>query len=360
MKKTNTTCIFHISISIIAILAVLMLSGCGRNKFVPDESNEETGSFEVIAGDEINEPTEPSVPMTSEEVIKAKKLKQFIRNDANTSILKEGDIKNVLIIGQDRRDGDKEEMRSDSMMIFSINTVTNEINLVSLMRDMYIPCADGKDGMINMTYLNGGAELLSKTIEMNFGVHIDNYIETDFWRFMDLFDLIGPVDVELTGEEAAYLNDMTKNIRKPHYDYGDQTPVWTLHAGVNSLDSEQMLSFCRVRKNIGGDWGRTERQRRFIIATYNKLDNMSYAGLIRLIKEGGHYLSTDMDVGDMLGYFYHLKKDDYKVINGYLIPLEGTYTQEIREETLNVLVPQIEPNKNAMHQYIYGNINNVS
>ena len=357
MKKSSAARIFQISATIIVVLAVLMLAGCGKGEFVPYESLEEDDSYEEIAVDETYEPIEPTVPMTTEEVIKAKKLKQFIRNDANTSIIKEGDIKNILIIGQDRRDGDKQEMRSDCMMIFSINMVTNEINLVSLMRDMYIPCADGKDGMINMTYLNGGIELLSKTIEMNFGVHIDNYIETDFWRFMDLFDLIGPVDVELTGEEAAYLNDMTKNVRRPHYDYGDQAPVWTLHAGVNSLDSEQMLSFCRIRKDIGGDWGRTERQRRFILATYNKLDNMSYAGLIRLIKEGGHYLSTDMGVVDMLGYFYHLKKNDFKVFNGYLIPLEGTYTQEVREETLHVLVPQIEPNKNAMQQYIYGATN---
>ena len=31
-----------------------------------------------------------------------------------------------------------------------------------------------------------------------------------------------------------------------------------------------------------------------------------------------------------------------------------TYTQEIREEELHVLIPQIEPNRDAMMQYIYG------
>ena len=81
---------------------------------------------------------------------------------------------------------------------------------------------------------------------------------------------------------------------------------------------------------------------------------MSYAGLIRLIKESGHYLSTDMDIADMLGYFYWLKKNDITQINSYQIPLEGTYTQEIREEDLHVLVPQIAPNRDAMMQYIYG------
>ena len=172
---------------------------------------------------------------------------------------------------------------------------------------------------------------------------------------MDLFDLIGPIDVELTSEEANYINDMSKNHRVPHYDYGEEKPVWSLQPGVNSLDPEQMLSFCRVRKDIGGDWGRTDRQRRFIIATYNKLNNMSYAGLIRMIKEGAHYLSTDMGIPQMLGFVYYLKKNDFSQFHGYLIPLEGTYTQEVREEDLHVLIPQIEENREAIQQYIYGN-----
>ena len=358
MKIINTYIVFVLELLVI-VMAVFMLSGCGQEAYTPMEASEsEDMNDQMSIEDTYN--NDFGIPMNTEEALKAKKLKQFTRNGANTSVMKDGDIKNILIIGQDRRAGDKEEMRSDSMMIFSINTLTNEINLVSLMRDMYIPCADGKDGIINMTYLNGGAELLCQTIEMNFGVHIDNYIETDFWRFMDLFDHIGPVDVELTAVEAAYLNDMTKNVRVQHYDYGDEKPVWSLFGGVNSLDPEQMLSFCRVRKEIGGDWARTERQRRFITATYNKLNNMSYAGLIRLIKECAHFLSTDMDTADMLGYFFWLKKNDISQINGYRLPLDGTYTQEVREEVLNVVVPQIEPNRNAMLQYIYGATNDTN
>ena len=337
---------------IISLLIILILSACGRSlpMTVPDSHNsEETDSVyeaDLNTGD---------TPLTTAQRIRQRKARKFVKANADTSVMKEGDIKNILIVGQDRRANDKEEMRSDSMMIFSINTVTNEINLVSLMRDMYLPCADGKDGIINMTYLNGGAELLARTIEMNFGVPIDNFIETDFWRFMELYDQIGPVEIELSAEEAEYLNDMSHNSRVKYYDYGDTKPVWSLFAGVNALDPEQMLSFCRIRQNIGGDWARTERQRRAISATYQKLNSLSYAELIRMIRENGHYLNTDMDIYDMLGYFYWLKKNDITQINSYRIPVDGTYTQEIREEVLQVLVPQIEPNRQTMQQYIYGN-----
>ena len=359
MNRVNITRLFQICVCLILSMSFIVILGCGRGMHIPKESSELVETESVDASiDTISKET--SEPLTTEETIRAKKLKLFLKNNANISVMKDGDIKNILIVGQDRRAGDKAEMRSDSMMVFSINTITNEINLVSLMRDMYIPCADGKDGMINLTYLNGGADLLSKTIEMNFGIHIDNYIETDFWRFMDLYDLIGPIDVEVTSAEAVHVNDMELNGRVQHYDYGGSDPVWNVYGGINSLDPEQLLSFCRVRKDIGGDWGRTERQRRVITATYNKLNSMSYAGLIQLIKKGGHYLNTDMDVEDMLGYFYWLKKNGISQVNGYRLPLDGTYTQEIREEVLNVLVPQIEPNRNAMLQYVYGSANSTN
>ena len=286
-------------------ISMVILPACGRTMSVADSDSDNASGNDTVY--DVSSET-GDAPLTTAQGILQKKARKFIKANADTSVMKDGDIKNILIVGQDRREENKAEMRSDSMMIFSINTTTNEINLVSLMRDMYLPCADGKDGMINMTYLNGG----------------------------------------------AYLNDMSHNSRVKYYDYGDTKPVWTLFAGINALDAEQMLSFCRIRQNIGGDWARTDRQRRAIIATFQKLNNMSYTELIRTIQDNGHYLSTDMDIYDMLGYFYWLKKNNITQINSYRIPVDGTYSQEIREEVLQVLVPQIEPNWQSMRQYIYG------
>lgn len=339
----------------ILILTILfgLVSGCGRIKQSRESVMIQEEDSISVAETEEEASTEETETITTAQAIKEKKLKQFEKANADLSVLREGDIKNILIVGQDRREFNKEEMRSDCMMIFSINLITDEINLVSLMRDMYIPCADGREGMINMTYLNGGAKLLAATFEMNFGVHIDNFIETDFWRFMELMEQLGPVDVEITAEEANIMNDMSNNHRVAYYDYGDEKPVWYIHAGVNALDPEQMLSFCRIRKGIGGDWARTERQRRAITAIYNRLNGMSYAGLIRMIQENGHYLSTDMDISDMLGYYYWLKKNDITQINSYRIPLDGTYSQEIREVELQVLIPQIETNRQTILKILY-------
>ena len=342
---------------LISFILATFISGCGRNQ--PSDPSEMEISFfessmEYTAKEMIDDNSNNEEHLTTQETIKRKKEQQLIKAGAVTDIMKEGDIKNILLIGQDRRPGDKAQMRSDCMMIFSINNKTKSINLLSLMRDMYIPCADGKEGMINLTYLNGGAELLKKTIEDNFGIHIDNYVEVDFQRFMALFDMIGPIDVEVTEAEANIINNMKTNHRIAYYDYGNETPVWNLHAGINSLDPEQMLSFCRVRKDIGGDWARTERQRRAVKATYEKMMNLSMAGLIRNIKDSQSLFKTDMSLEEMLGYVYILKKNEIMNIQGFRIPLDDTYTQEIREETLHVIIPELEPNKEAAMKYIYG------
>src|SRR5665647_428567 len=93
--------------------------------------------------------------------------------------MKDKDIINILLIGQDRRPGEQ-RARSDSMMIATINKKNNTVSITSLMRDMYVQIPGYSDNRINAAYAFGGMELLDATIEKNFLVHIDGNIEVDF------------------------------------------------------------------------------------------------------------------------------------------------------------------------------------
>ena len=154
-------------------ISMVILPACGRTMSVADSDSDNASGNDTVY--DVSSET-GDAPLTTAQGILQKKARKFIKANADTSVMKDGDIKNILIVGQDRRKENKAEMRSDSMMIFSINTTTNEINLVSLMRDMYLPCADGKDGMINMTYLNGGAELLSAGADLVIGTQFRSRI----------------------------------------------------------------------------------------------------------------------------------------------------------------------------------------
>lgn len=248
------------------------------------------------------------------------------------------DVTNILLIGQDRRKGDAAKMRSDAMIICSINRKTKEITLSSLMRDMYLPVPGKGYGMINATYLAGGFPLLNKTIEKDFGIRIDGNVEVDFERFIGLMTLIGPIDLELSSAEAEHLNQSGYNFR----------------SGINTLDAEQVLAYCRMRKDIGGDWGRTDRQRKVLTRLYQELKTSGMPTIYRFVDEALPLFRTDLSNRQIIKLAYAMVAGRMGIRHSYRIPEEGTYTQEIREETLHVLIPDLRENSRRIQKYIYG------
>ena len=259
-------------------------------------------------------------------------------DDFRPELITSEDVTNILLIGQDRRKGDAARMRSDSMIVCSINKKKKEITLTSLMRDMYLPIPDKGYGMINATYLSGGFDLLNQTIQENFGIRIDGNVEVDFDRFVGLMSLIGPVDLELSQAEADHLNQAGYN----------------LQAGINTLDSEQVLAYCRMRKDIGGDWGRTDRQRKVVSRIYQELKTSGLPTIYRFIDEALPLFRTDLTNRKMIQLAYAMVSGRMGIRHSYRLPAEGTYTQEIREETLHVLVPDLRKNSRLIQNYIYG------
>ena len=151
---------------------------------------------------------------------------------------------NILLVGQDRQAGQGRQ-RSDTMILCSYNPNTNEVSLISFLRDLYVSIPGGySNNRLNAAYAFGGFPLLYKTLEQNFGVKIDGGVEVDFGGFTELIDLIGGVDIYLTAKEAPYVATSCKE-------------------GMNHLNGRKALNYARIRK-IDSDFGRTNRQRTLI------------------------------------------------------------------------------------------------
>ena len=321
---------------ILAILLILALGGYG---FVHWELNRiQRNTEDEITSDELSD----AIDTTDE----------FGLGNADADVVSDPNITNILLIGQDRRDGDKAEMRSDAMIICSINGKTKEIVMTSLMRDMYLPIPGYGYGMLNSTYLIGGFDLLNETIEKNFGIPIHGNLEVDFDRFVELMDIVGPIDLNLSQEEATYLNNMQgTNWAKQS---GAQFAGDGLVEGTNSLNSKQVLLYCRMRQNVGGDWGRTDRQRKVIMACFNKLKASGAKSILSFAHQAMPLLRTNMSNTSIIKLAYAAAAYKMDSKQSYRLPYEGSYTQEIKEETLHVLVPDIVKNKKAIQKYIYG------
>ena len=126
------------------------------------------------------------------------------RISSGNSLMSSSNVRNILLIGTDSRGEDRG--RSDSMILLSINSKTNKINMVSLMRDTYVQVPGYGGCKLNAAYSYGGPELLMDTIEDNFYIEIDDYVTVNFISFANIVDAVGGVEIEVNDSEADAIN----------------------------------------------------------------------------------------------------------------------------------------------------------
>lgn len=223
-------------------------------------------------------------------------------------VIEEEHIKNILLIGQDRRPGQGRQ-RSDAMILCSINTETKTLTMTSFLRDLYVQIPGYQDNRLNAPYALGGMTLLQETLKLNFGIQVDGCVEVDFSQFEKIIDLMGGVDISLTAAEASHLNGQG----------------FSLKEGLNHMDGKAALAYSRIRY-IGTDFGRTNRQRTVLTAIVEQSRDISLGRMQSLLEGILGLITTNMSNGQLLELamecFPMLKNLQ---VNTQHIPAEGTY-----------------------------------
>lgn len=347
-KKTKKKIPLAVKI-VLAFAGVFLLLAIAAFAFLQsklDKINKvDSSSVDVVPREEETFETDDSLDLTGNVV----SPEEINWDDVDVNVMRDEDVINILLIGQDRREGQGRQ-RSDTMIICSLNKKTNKIILSSVMRDLYVPIPGYSDNRINASYQFGGMPLLDQVIEESLGIHIDGNIEVDFEGFVEALSCVGNLDIELNEAEANYLNSNNKWIAQA----GTDSTGWNLHAGVNSLTPEQALAYSRIRYVGNSDWERTDRQRRVVMAAFNKVKDKSLAELLDLADEILPSLTTDMTNMEILGLVYTIFTNGMTEMESYRIPVEGTYTCETLSVGMEVLVPNLNENSKYLQGYIYG------
>ena len=257
--------------------------------------------------------------------------------DLPDQTLQNKDLVNIMLIGQDRREGEGRQ-RSDTMILVTLNKADKTIKLTSFMRDLYVQIPGYSDNRMNAAYQFGGMELLDQVVEKNFGVHVDGNVEVDFDGFKKCIDLVGGVEVKLSQTEADYLCGRKRDViypqaRREEWDY--------LTEGVNTLNGEQALLHARNRSIGHSDYERTERQREVLQALFEKAKKSSIPTILSLVNEGVNYMTTDMSRGDILGCVSTAFTMGISQVESYRIPQDGAYTPAVIRR-MQVLVPDLD------------------
>lgn len=210
-------------------------------------------------------------------------------------------ITNVLLVGVDGIDFDEKYQRSDSMIIATLDSNKEKVKLTSLYRDtlVYIP-GYGEEKM-NLAFSLGGPELVMETIKYNFDVNIEKYIMINFAGFEAIIDQIGGVEIDV---KEYQLHELNKYIGQATG--GGDCPVEK--AGLQILNGKQALSYARIRKGVGDDYERTERQREVLFKVAEKLQKTDVIKYFSIANKMLDYLRTNIEIMDGLNMAYTISK----------------------------------------------------
>jgi len=214
---------------------------------------------------------------------------------------------NFLLVGSDSRDNIAKEgpdaeaflddtvggQRADTVIVMRIDPKNNEIKLLSIPRDLWVPLnGTGEPDRINAAFAEGGAQELINTVRAALDIDINHYVEVDFVGFRGLVDVIGGVPM--------YFD-------RPMSD--EYSGLAIAQAGCVVLDGQQALAFARARhlvyvdpvtgeeeQDLTADLGRITRQQLFLKQALSKVTSLGLtdmAKLNRLVKVATDNVSFD-------------------------------------------------------------------
>ena len=276
-----------------------------------------------------------------------------IEHIEGVELVSDKNVRNILLIGCDKANGGSS--RSDSIMIASVNKTTGKITVCSILRDTHLYIPGKREAKVNSAYAWGGANLLIQTIEHNFGIKIDDYATVNFEMFTALVDGLGGVDVEVTEDEADYINNRHR--------YGNEKKPDTFESGESvHLNGYQALWYSRIRK-LDSDFMRTQRQRKVISAITSKvkgqINPIGIFGLVATAKEVAPYIETTLSNADFWSLVFSLSgclaksgADTDKLLVSQQIPFDDTWWYSSQWDGSSISI-NLEQNKQMLYKLLY-------
>ena len=295
---------------LVIVLAVILVIGALGAWFVVSKMNkiqkaqlaENQLSEEDLAGLLVEDPTQETEAVPTETTEP---------KPTDPDYGKMGKVINVLLIGQDAREGE-ESKNSDTVILITVNKETKKITMTSFLRDSYVTLnnvvdSNGKShgGSTKLTlayalgYQWGGTlgamQVMDQVITNNFGPVVDHNIEVNMEAFDACINALGGVTITLDKDEAKYMNNYFSKFDAEGREFFE---------GDNLVDGWAAEVYVRTRhaNNGDNDYNRTNRQRQVVAQVLEKVKNMSVLELNKLVDQLLPLVATDMTNTDMTNY----------------------------------------------------------
>lgn len=244
---------------------------------------------------------------------------------------------NFLLVGSDSRDCISPDVanaaaflgepvfggRSDTIMILRVERDVESAAILSFPRDLWVKIADSnRRGRINTAFDPADPSRLVQTIERNFDIRVDHYVDVDFCAFKKMVEVVGGVKIPFAYPTRDRYSGL--NVTEP---------------GCVTFDGDAALAYVRSRHyeyKVDGKWkddptsdfGRIARQQDFIRRALQKaLDRGARQPLVakQLIDAGVQNVTVDeeLTVADLYRLATRLRTFDPSTVKTYRIDGPG-------------------------------------
>lgn len=269
-------------------------------------------------------------------------------NDPSSFTKVSNDITNILLLGTDSRDPKSDPGRSDSMMILTIDEAHNKLKLTSIMRDSLVNIEGHGQQKLTHAHAYGGAALTLKTINQNFDMNIENYVQVNFFGLEKIIDDIGGIPINITAAEIpianSYVDEMSAIEKK--------APQHITKAGLQTLNGIQAVGYARIRYVGNGDFQRTERQRTVLTEMFKKLSQTSITNIPGIADTIIPYMETSLKPDTMMSFATYILTHKMTNVEQSRIPYDDL-NKEAVVDGLDVIEWDKDATIKRLHQFIF-------
>lgn len=259
----------------------------------------------------------------------------------------EADVINIALFGTDKSGTDN--TASDSIMILTINHIKGELKLSSIMRDVTLEVPGRGEENINDVIMIGGPELSIKTLNTNFNLQIDKFVQVNLGNLPIIIDKLGGVEIDVTSEEVQFINSYISGLDNMN---GTTTSKIT-SSGLQNLNGTQASAYCRIRYTEGRDFKRTERQRDVLSALFEKFKDISITEVPGLITEILPLVQTNLTNSEIISISTKALGVQNKTIQQARFPEDEDIITSGFEDNYYRMRIDKETTTEKMHKFIY-------
>lgn len=264
----------------------------------------------------------------------------------------------IALVGVDSRDTD-ELMNSDVMILACIDHNSKQIKLTSIYRDTLLNTGDGEGGdfytKANDAYNKGGYQRFLKMVNENLDMNITKFATVNFKAVAEAIDLLGGLDVTVSGAEIIFMNDYCIETSKatgldyePIPELGSDTETTTVH-----LNGVQAVSYSRIRYGGGDDFRRTSRQRMIMEKMFAKAKTAGVPTLMKMMETVLPEVTTNIDSDEIMSLGMTVLGYSIGGQTGFPFDhVEGTVYSGGAERSV-VIPVTLENNVAKLHQFMY-------